>query len=179
MRLSSFGAVTRLGNTDVLAHPALPVCLAVRSRVNVGVVLGVFVALLAVSPSQFDSSGSRDAHSGSKSAHDVIAVCDGLHVVRVDAVAHAAQMVNVETFRDWLDVKLVGNSVSTGHRSVTSADLDSRVSSSVYRSGPEPATSDRINTHFGQQAFEDGLALVRIVSSGHKTQYGPQDWIAT
>jgi hypothetical protein len=69
-------------------------------------------------------------------------VRDGLEVIRVAAVAHAAQVVNLEPWRDVATEVRIRESVdATGVRAATEANAVDPVAALVQLSGPEPTVA--------------------------------------
>lgn len=85
------------GGLLVPASPARAKSPAIFTRVNVRILLAVFVAMFAMSPCKFSLGGSSDAiPAGARASLNIDPLRNGFDVMRINARPHAAQMVTDE-----------------------------------------------------------------------------------
>lgn len=124
------------------------------------VFLSVFVPLWAMSfcplsgGAEMLPGGNRWAVSDTSTQVDQLG--DRLQMIGVNTAAHAAQMVDLQTFRDWADVELIRQSMDESQFPFRILS-DSAVSLSVQVAEPEPATGIRFWQHVRHQSFERGF----------------------
>lgn len=124
-----------------------------------GVSLRVLVAVFAL--------GFLTVSLASFSAPDIFSTCHRLHMLRVNARSHAAQMIQLEAGRYRAYQLFISGSMSTGRSSIS---IDNpRVTRGVQRSEPEPATAIR----FGQNPCQEVLKSRRL-RSRHSRHYSAE-----
>ncbi len=88
-----------------------------------------------------------------KTPANVFKMGDRFQVLRVDATAHAAQMVQFKPFGDWSDMQFVGNLVS-----IAASPGDPYLSVPVAGGStkPQPAPGVWFGRRESEQSFDDG-----------------------
>jgi hypothetical protein len=128
--------MTALMISSVLAKAAPAATLRIRACVS----FVVFVAVLAVSQGAVAcGSGFASDFANIHAALKIDAPCDRLQVLRVHAAADAAQMIQVESFRDRTDELAVRQTVRKfGNWMPGGTDSESRVALSIDPPEPQP-----------------------------------------